>query len=131
MEMLTQLIIIMIILELMEANLQKANTLGEMIEKLYVYYDKSIFLFFMVHPTLYFVLCVALYLDVMNFYIIAILLIKTFDIFFKIELIQQRYVKKEMDSDLKGMLGLKMASWMGLLGVFTYVPLLLMGIFPQ
>ena len=95
MEIVTQFIIIMILFELIEANLQKASTLGDMIEKLYIYYDKSIFLFFMIHPTFYFVLFISLYLDILNFYIVAILLIKTFDMFFKIELIQQRYIKKE------------------------------------
>ena len=130
MEIVTQFIIIMILLELIEANLQRANTLGEMIEKLYIYYHKSIFFFFMIHPTFYFVLFVALYLDIVNFYIIAILLIKAFDIFFKVELIQQRYIKREMESELKGMLDLKMASWMGLLSLFTYVPLLFLAIFP-
>ena len=131
MEMLTQFIIIMTLFELIESNLQKANTLGEMIEKLYGYYNKSIFIFFMIHPTFYFVLFVSLYLNVFNFYIITILLIKTFDIFFKIELIRQRYIKKEMEPELEGMLELKMASWMGILGVFTYVPLLFMAIFPE
>ncbi|SFV60380.1 hypothetical protein MNB_SV-13-465 [hydrothermal vent metagenome] len=115
----------------MEASLQKANTLGEMIEKLYVYYNKSIFLFFMIHPTFYFILFVSLYFNIVNFYIIVILLIKTFDIFFKIELIKQRYIKKDMDKELEGMLSLKMASWMGLLGVIMYVPLLFMAIFSQ
>jgi len=131
MEIFTQLIIILIVLELMEASLQKANTLGEMIEKLYVYYNKSIFLFFMIHPTFYFILFVSLYFNIVNFYIIVILLIKTFDIFFKIELIKQRYIKKDMDKELEGMLSLKMASWMGLLGVIMYVPLLFMAIFSQ
>jgi len=131
MEIFTQLIIIMIVLELMEASLQKANTLGEMIEKLYVYYNKSVFLFFMIHPTFYFILFVSIYLNIVNFYIIAILLIKTFDIFFKIELIKQRYIKKDMDKELEMMLNLKMAPWMGLLGVIMYVPLLFMAIFSQ
>jgi len=130
MEILTQLIIIMIVLELIEANLQRAETLGEMIERLYRYYSKSVFFFFMIHPSFYFVLFVSLYLDVLNFYIIAILVIKTFDIFFKIELIKQRYINKEMDKELEEMLNLKMASWMGFLGVFMYVPLLFMAIFP-
>ena len=129
MEILTQLITIMIVLELMEASLQKATTLGGMIEKLYVYYNKSIFLFFMIHPTFYFTLFVSLYLNIVNFYIIVILLIKTFDMFFKIELIRQRYYQKEMDKELEGMLTLKMAPWMGLLGIFMYVPLLFMAIF--
>jgi len=128
MEIFTQLITIMIVLELMEASLQKSNTLGEMIEKLYVYYNKSIFLFFMIHPTFYFTLFVSLYLNIVNFYIIAILLIKTFDIFFKIELIKQRYIQKDMDKELEGMLNLQMAPWMILLGVFMYVPLLFMAI---
>jgi hypothetical protein len=129
MEIVTQFIIIMALLELIEVSLQKADTLGDMIEKLYTYYDKSIFLFFMIHPTFYFVLFVALYLDITNFYIIIILLIKTIDMFFKIELIHQRYIQQEMESELESMLGLKMASWMGLLGAFIHVPLLFLAIF--
>lgn len=130
MEILTQLIIIMIVLELIEANLQKAGTLEEMIEKLYVYYNKSVFLFFIIHPSFYFVLFVSLYLNVLNFYIIAILTIKVFDMFFKIELIRQRYIRKNMDEELKEMFTMKLAPWMGFLGVFMYVPLLFMAIFP-
>ena len=130
MEIFSQLIIIMIVLELIEANLQKAGTLGEMIEKLHVYYNKSVFLFFMIHPTFYFVLFISLYLDILNFYIIAILIVKTFDMFFKIELIKQRYISKNMDDELKDMLTMRLAPWMGFLGVFMYVPLLFMAIFP-
>ncbi|RUM70029.1 MAG: hypothetical protein DSZ07_03410 [Sulfurovum sp.] len=128
MEIFTQLITIMIVLELMEASLQKSNTLGEMIEKLYIYYNKNIFLFFMLHPTFYFTLFVSLYLNIVNFYIIVILVIKTFDIFFKIELIKQRYIKQDMDKELRKMLSLKMSPFMGFLGVFIYVPLLFMAI---
>ena len=123
-----QLIIIMIFLELIEAHFQRANTLGEMIDRLYSYYSKSIFLFFIYHPTFYFVLCVALYLDIFNIYIIIILLFKVFDIFFKIEMIKQRYQVKNMDRELAEMLNSKIAPWMGFLGLFTYVPLLFMAI---
>jgi hypothetical protein len=130
MEIFSQLIIIMIVLELIEANLQKAGTLGEMIEKLYVYYNKSIFLFFIIHPTFYFVLFISLYLDILNFYIVAILIVKTFDMFFKIELIKQLYLSNNMDDELKEMLTMRLAPWMGVLGVFMYVPLLFMAIFP-
>jgi len=130
MEIFSQLIIIMIVLELIEANLQKAGTLGEMIEKLYVYYNKSVFLFFIIHPTFYFVLFISLYLDILNFYIVAILIVKTFDMFFKIELIKQLYLSNNMDDELKEMLTMRLAPWMGVLGVFMYVPLLFMAIFP-
>jgi hypothetical protein len=123
-----QLIVMMIFLELFEAHLQRASTLGEMIDKLYGYYNQSVFLFFLVHPTFYFVLCVALYFDIFNFYMIAILIFKVLDILFKIEMIKQRYKEEDMDSELAQMLDHKIAPWLGLLGLFTYVPLLFMAI---
>ena len=128
MNMVMQLIVIMIFLELIEASFQRASTLGEMIDRLYEYYNKSIFLFFIVHPTFYFVLCVALYFDTFNFYVITILFFKVFDLFFKIEMIKQRYKEKVMDSELSQMLNHRIAPWMGLLGLFTYVPLLFIAI---
>jgi hypothetical protein len=131
MEMATNIIIVMILLELFEIYLHKARTLGGMIEKLYGYYKKSIFLFFMVHPTFYFVIFVTIYLDILNFYMVTILVIKTFDIFFKIELIRQRYYYDRMDRELSEMLTLKLTSWMGYLGLFTHVPLLFMAITPS
>jgi hypothetical protein len=118
----------MIFLELIEAYLQWANTLDEMIDKLYSYYNKHIFIFFLSHPTFYFVLCVALYLDTFNIYIIIILLFKVFDVFFKIEMIKQRYEEKNMDSELAEMLNSHISPWMRFLGLFTYVPLLFMAI---
>ena len=128
MDIVIQIIIIMTFLELMESHFHRAGTLGEMIDRLYGYYNKSVFLFFISHPTFYFVLCVALYLNLFNFYIIIILLFKIFDLFFKIEMIKQRYLLNDMDSELDKMLNAKMAPWMVLLGVFIYVPLLFMAI---
>lgn len=119
----------MTLLELIEANFQKASTLGAMIDRLYIYYDKSVFLFFMVHPTFYFVLLVSLYTKILDFYIIAILLIKVFDIFFKIEMIRQRHIAKEMDIELASMMDMEMSPWMGYLGILMYVPLLSMALF--
>ncbi len=129
MDILTQIVLLMIMLELIEANFQKAPTLELMIARLYGYYQKSIFLFFLVHPSFYFTIFVAIYLDLLDFYLIAILLIKTFDIFFKIEMIKQRYIVGKMDRELEMMLALGISPWMSLLGVFMYVPLLVMALF--
>lgn len=129
MSILIQFTVIMIVLELIEAKMQKASTLGTMIERLYGYYQKSVFLFFLIHPTFYFVLFVSLYLDLLNFYIIVILLMKTFDMFFKIEMIKQKYITKNMERELTSMLELKMAPWMEYLGVIIYVPLFIMALF--
>ena len=126
---LIQILILMTLLELVEANFQEAPTLGMMIDRLYGYYRKSVFLFFAVHPTFYFVLLVSLYTKILDFYIIAILLIKVFDIFFKIEMIRQRHIRKEMDIELVGMMDMEMAPWMGYFGILMYVPLLAMALF--
>jgi hypothetical protein len=119
----------MIMLELIEANLQKAPTLELMIARLNGYYQKSVFLFFLVHPTFYFAIFVALYLNIMNLYLIIILILKSFDIFFKIEIIRRRYILGEMERELEMMMGMSLSPWMSLLGVVIYIPLLLMALF--
>jgi len=129
MNILIQILILMTLLEFVESNFQKAPTLGMMIDRLYGYYKKSVFLFFAVHPTFYFVLLVSLYTKILNFYIIAILLIKVFDIFFKIEMIRQRHIRREMDIELASIMELEMSPWMGYLGTLMYVPLLAMALF--
>jgi len=118
----------MIVLEFWELYLQKATTLGSLLDKLYSYYKKSVFLFFMVHPTFYFVLTVTLYLDVFNIYMIAIFIFKIFDIFFKLEMIKQRYIMEKMDSELEKMLVLQLNPLLRYLGLIMYVPLFFMAI---
>ncbi len=128
MEILLKIIFIMILLELLEMYLHRAETLADMIDKLFTYYKESIFLFFIVHPTIYFVLGVLLYFDAFNFYGITILVLKVFDIFFKIELIKQRYYKHTMDIELEKMMDMKLTFSMKFLALFVHVPLLYMAI---
>jgi hypothetical protein len=129
METVIKIIMLLILLELLELYFQKADTLSEMIEKLYGYYRKSVFLLFIVHPTFYYVLGVLLYFDAFNFYGITMIVLKTFDMLFKIEMIKQRYVLKEMDADLEKMMGMKMTVSMQFLGLFVHVPLLSMALY--
>ena len=124
MEIVMQIVTMMIFLEIFELYIQKADTLREMIDNLYHYYNKNVFLFFLIHPTFYYVLGVTIYFDSFNFYSITILVLKSFDIFFKIELIKQRYYEPVMDEELEQMMELKMTLGMKLLALFTYVPLL-------
>jgi len=88
--------LLLVILEIFEAMIQRADTLYGIIERLYGWYRKSIFLFFTVHPTFYFTLFVAVATDVLNFYMIMIIAMKVFDLFYKIELIKTVFVKKEI-----------------------------------
>lgn len=130
MNILSQIVLLMLIIELIETHLHKAETLGLMIDRLYGYYQKSVFLFFLVHPSFYFTIFVSLYLNILNFYMIAILLLKGLDIFFKIEMIRQKFVYKEsMDKELENMLRLKMSPLVSFLSSLMYVPLLAMALF--
>lgn len=130
MNILSQIVLLMLIIELIETHLHKAETLGLIIDRLYGYYQKSVFLFFLVHPSFYFTVFVSLYLNILNFYMIAILLLKGLDIFFKIEMMRQKFVYKEsMDKELENMLRLKMSPLVSFLSSFMYLPLLAMALF--
>ena len=115
---------ILVVLELFEAYMQKADTLYGVMEKLNVWYQKSIFLFFLMHPSFYFVLFVAVLTDVLNLYIILILTFKVFDMFYKIELIKSIFVKQKVPADLSAMLEWPIPGWFFLFGVALYPPLL-------
>jgi hypothetical protein len=128
MEILLQVIFVMVLFELLEIYLHRADTLVILIDKLHTYYAQSIFIFFLVHPSFYYVLGVLLYFDAFNFYGIIILILKTFDLFFKIELIRQRHFKASMDSELAKMMDMKLTFSMKFLALFVHVPLLYMAI---
>ena len=116
--------LLLVILELFEAMIQRADTLYGIIERLYGWYRKSIFLLFLVHPTLYFILFVAVATDILNFYMIMIIAMKVFDLFYKIELIRTVFVKQEVPAELSAMLQWRIPSWFFLTGVMLYPPLL-------
>jgi hypothetical protein len=115
---------ILVLLELFEAYMQYADTLYGVMEKLYFWYKKSIFTFFLLHPSFYFMLFVILFTDVLNIYMVFILVFKIFDLFYKIELIKGIFIKKSISEDIYAMLDWKIPSFFFLMGVGLYPPLL-------
>ena len=115
---------ILIFLELFEAFMQYATTLYGVMEKLYSKYRKSIFLFFLWHPSFYFILYVIIATDTLNFYMMAILLLKVFDLFYKLELIKKIFIERSIPQELDAMLKWHLPSWFFLMGVLLYPPLL-------
>jgi len=124
MENIYTLVAILVMLELFEAYMQKADTLHGVMEKLHVWYSKSIFAFFLIHPAFYFMLFVVIVTDVLNVYMILILTFKVFDLFYKIELIKTIFIKQNIPADLSVMLDWKIPQWFFLMGVGLYPPLL-------
>jgi len=117
-------VVILSVLELVEAYMQRATTLYGVLEKLYAWYRKSIFFFFLVHSSFYFILFVVVATDILNIYIILILTFKVFDLFYKIELIKTIFIKHKISTDLSMLLEWKIPSWFFLFGVGLYPPLL-------
>ena len=116
--------LILLLAELFEAYLQRSETLFGVLEKLYIYYDKSIFLFFLIQPGFYFILFVVLYTGVLNASMIFLIAIKVFDIFYKIEMIKKVFIQREVSSEIAEMLEWKMPSYFFLMGAGMYPPLL-------
>jgi len=124
MDILLLLTLLLVGAELFEAYIQRASTLLGVLGKLFFYYKKSIFFFFLVQPGFYFILFVILTTGVLNVSMIFLLAIKIFDVFYKIELIKQVFIQREVSSQLAQMLEWKMPSYFFLMGVGMYPPLL-------
>ncbi len=116
--------LILVVAELFEAYIQRASTLFGVLEKLYIYYQKSIFLFFLVQPGFYFILFIILVTGILNVSMIFLLAIKVFDMFYKIELIKKVFIQREVSVEIAQMLEWKMPSYFFLMGVGMYPPLL-------
>ena len=124
MENIFTFVAILVMLELFEVYVQRADTLFAVMKNLYMWYEKSIFAFFLMHPSFYFTLYVAIVTDVMNIYMIVLLCLKVFDLFYKIELIKIIFIKQNIPADLSAMLEWKIPQWFFLMGVGLYPPLL-------
>ena len=122
MENIYLLILIYIVLELFEVQWQKADTMMGVLGNLYRYYQRNIFLFFLMHPTFYIGIGVAMVTD-LAFSALALIFIKTIDIATKIILIQQVFEKQEMTAELSAMLLAPLHPYMLYLSVFVYTPL--------
>ena len=116
-----------LILELIEINLTLSITLKGILEKHYRYYKKSIILFLLMQPTYVFSLFILLYSDFSSSAIILIV-VKTIDIYTKIELIEQIFIKEEIPLHLKTMLDIKLQIFLPFLNILIYPPLVFLAI---
>jgi len=124
-ELILNYVLLFLLLEIYEVYWQKAQTVMGMLARMYKYYSKNIFVFFIMHPTFYFSIGF-LMLSEYNIYAIILLLIKTLDIVIKILLIQQVFVKKELSPDLTLALLSPMNKFLPYIGLLIYPPLIVL-----
>ncbi|GIT98435.1 hypothetical protein [Sulfurovum sp. TSL1] len=115
---------ILLFAELFEATIQRAPTLLGVLAKLYAYYQKSIFLFFLIQPGFYFILFVVVLTGVLNVTMIFLLAMKIFDLFYKIELIKKVFIERKVSPEIAQMLEWKLPSMFFWMGAALYPPLL-------
>ena len=114
------IVILSFIAEMIELSLQYAPTLGGVIARLYSYYRRSIFLFLSIHTGYLYILFISLKYDMLNWVMIFIIALKTFDIFTKIEMIRRLYITKNPDNSLVESLNMPVPFWLALIGPLTY-----------
>ena len=83
------LFFIFILLEVFESTWQKSNTLHDLILKNYLVYKKNIFLYFILHLTFFYTIFLSFYLNNFTFWMSSILVIKFFDISFKLTIMKK------------------------------------------
>lgn len=122
------LFILFVAAELFEMLWQKSSTLLGMIDKIYGYYQKSPYLLYLMHPSYIFGIYL-FYLTQYNLWILAILVVKSMDIIFKVLLIHKHYVLNELSNEMKLMLLQPLHPVMLSIGVMIYPWLLYMALF--
>jgi len=83
------LIIFFISLELFESNWQKADTFYGVIKNNYKVYEKNIFLFFILNPTFFFSIYLAMKFNNYGFLMSSIIVLKFTDISFRLYLMKK------------------------------------------
>lgn len=82
------LLFIFIAIELFETNWQKSDTLFGLINNNFLIFKKNIFLYFILHPSFFYIIFLAFYLNNFGFLISSILVLKFLDIGFKLSLMK-------------------------------------------
>jgi len=113
-------VLILLFAELFEAFMQRSPTLLGVLGKLYVYYARHIFLFFLLQPSFYVLIGIIMFTGVLNFSMVFILALKIFDMFFKIELIKKVFIEREVSQEIAQMLTRNIPPYFFLIGAGLY-----------
>lgn len=113
------LFILFIAAELFEMLWQKSPTIGQMLEKIYGYYQRSPYLLYLMHPS-YILSLYLLFVSGFSLWIVTIVAIKSLDIVFKLLLIHKHFVHHELSEEMKLLLSQRLHPFMLSIGLFFY-----------
>ncbi|PKN15028.1 MAG: hypothetical protein CVU67_02585 [Deltaproteobacteria bacterium HGW-Deltaproteobacteria-24] len=91
------LFFLFVALELFEANWQKSESLYGVIYNNFLVYQKSLFTFFILNPTFFYVVFLTIYLNTDSFLMYAMMIIKFVDVAFKITMMKKLSQGQKME----------------------------------
>lgn len=112
------LFFLFVALELFEANWQKSDSLYGVIYNNYLIYQKSLFTFFILNPTFFYVLFLTVYLNIDSLLMYAMLIIKFADVAFKITMMKKLSEGQKMEEVMP--VNVKMGFWYRYMNVGIY-----------
>jgi hypothetical protein len=117
-----EIVIVTFIIEIIELMLQYSATLKGSLFKIYSYYQKSPFIFFFSNIGYIWLLFISINYGVFNFAFVLAIILKSFDIFTKIHLIQKLFLKPDNSyiNEISPVLESKTPFWVWLIGPLTY-----------
>ncbi len=119
---------IYLLLEYYEIYWQKADTMMKMLLRMYAPYQKSPLLFFVMHPTYYYIIFLLIAINEYTV-LLAMLFIKTFDIAAKVLLMQQVFEKRKLSHEMSLMLLTPLHPLMPYIGLVVYPPFIYMAFY--
>ena len=112
------LLVFFILLEIFESNWQKADTFYGVIKNNYQVYQKNIFLYFLLNPTFFFALYLAIKFNIFGFLMCSIIVLKFLDISFRLFLINK--IQKDEDINYLVPIDIKYSLTLRYLNVVLY-----------
>jgi len=120
-------ILLYIVLELFEVEWQKADTVLNMLGRMYKYYHKNVFLFLVMHPTFYFAIFLTLFTSY-DIYATLFFVIKGVDIATKMIFIKQVFIEESINDEMAQMLMMPLGKFFPYIGIIVYTPLIWMAL---
>jgi len=112
-------VVVYVLLELYEVQWQKAQTIMGMLARMYQWYQKSAFLFLLMHPTFYFGIYFVMVTH-FNVYAVALLSIKAADVLTKMFLIKKVFIEQSLDKEMQEALFTPIGSVLPYIGIVLY-----------
>jgi len=125
--MVFEYLLLYVIFEAYEIAWQKAQTLLGVLAKMFHYYKKNVWLFFIMQPTFYFALLFMLLLD-FNIYSVILFSLKGSDVLTKIILMKKVFIDKRVEREISDLIVAPIPQFMLYLGMLLYPVLIFLAL---